>query len=48
MRAQEFVAEAFDNPYKGKWEKSAYSGSVDVLTKLPDGTNLKTRLKKDI
>jgi hypothetical protein len=39
MRAQEFVAEAFDQPYKGKWEKSDY-GDVDVLAKLPDGTNL--------
>jgi len=33
------VAEAFDQPYKGKWEKSDY-GDVDMLTKLPDGTNL--------
>jgi len=39
MRAQEFVAEAFDNPYKGKWEKSDY-GDVDLNTKLPDGTYL--------
>jgi ribosomal protein S18 acetylase RimI-like enzyme len=34
------VDEAFDNPYKGKWEKSEYSDSVDMLVKLPDGTNL--------
>jgi len=34
------VWEAFNRPYKGKWEKSEYSGSVDVLTKLPDGTHL--------
>jgi len=40
MRAQEFIAEAFDNPYKGKWEKSEYSDSVDMLVKLPDGTPL--------
>jgi len=33
------VWEAFDNPYKGKWEKSDY-GDVDLNTKLPDGTNL--------
>jgi hypothetical protein len=33
------VWEAFDKPYKGKWEKSDY-GDVDMLTKLPDGTNL--------
>jgi hypothetical protein len=39
MRAQEFVAEAFDQPYKGKWEKSDY-GDVDMLAKLPDGTYL--------
>ena len=39
MRAQEFVAEAFDNPYKAKWEKSDY-GDVDANAKLPDGTYL--------
>jgi len=39
MRAHEFIAEAFDQPYKGKWEKSEY-GDVDLNTKLPDGTNL--------
>jgi len=33
------IWEAFDNPYKGKWEKSDY-GDVDLNTKLPDGTNL--------
>ena len=33
------VWEAFDNPYKTKTEKSEY-GDVDVLAKLPDGTNL--------
>jgi len=31
--------EAFDNPYKGKWEKSDY-GDIDVNAKLPDGTYL--------
>ena len=35
----EGVAEAFDNPYKTKTEKSDY-GDVDMLAKLPDGTNL--------
>jgi hypothetical protein len=35
----ESVAEAFDQPYKTKTEKSEY-GDVDVLAKLPDGTNL--------
>ena len=39
MRANEFIIEAFDKPYKGKWEKSEY-GDVDLNTKLPDGTNL--------
>jgi hypothetical protein len=33
------VWEAFDNPYKTKSEKSEY-GDVDMLAKLPDGTNL--------
>lgn len=38
MRYKEII-EAFDQPYKGKWEKSDY-GDVDLNTKLPDGTNL--------
>jgi len=33
------VTETFDQPYKSKWENSEY-GDVDLLTKLPDGTNL--------
>jgi len=33
------VAEAFDQPYKTKSEKSEY-GDVDMLAKLPDGSNL--------
>jgi hypothetical protein len=33
------IAEAFDQPYKTKSEKSDY-GDVDMLAKLPDGTNL--------
>ena len=36
---QENFTEAFNKPYKGKWEKSE-SGSYDMLAKLPDGTNL--------
>lgn len=36
---QQGVAEAFDQPYKSKWEKTEY-GDVDVLAKLPDGSNL--------
>ena len=39
MRANEFVTEAFDQPYKTKSEKSEY-GDVDMLAKLPDGSNL--------
>jgi len=39
MRAHEFIAEAFDQPYKSKWETSEY-GDVDANTKLPDGTYL--------
>ena len=38
MRYRDLV-EAFDNPYKSKWEKSDY-GDVDASTKLPDGTYL--------
>jgi len=33
------VWEAFDKPYKGKWEKSDY-GDVDLNVKLPNGTYL--------
>ena len=33
------VAEAFDQPYKMKWEKSDY-GDIDALVTLPDGTYL--------
>lgn len=33
------VAEAFDQPYKSKWEKSEH-GDYDALVRLPDGTNL--------
>ena len=33
------VWEAFDRPYKTKTEKSEY-GDVDMLARLPDGTNL--------
>jgi hypothetical protein len=39
MRANEFIAEAFNQPYKTKTEKGEF-GDVDVLAKLPDGTNL--------
>ena len=39
------VAEAFNNPYKTKSEKSEY-GDVDMLAKLPDGTNLSIMFNK--
>jgi len=38
-RVWESVAEAFDQPYTTKTEKSDY-GDVDMLAKLPDGSNL--------
>jgi len=39
MRAQEFITEAFDQPYPLSWEKSEY-GDVDALARLPDGSPL--------
>jgi predicted GNAT family acetyltransferase len=33
------VTEAFDQPYRSKWEKSEH-GDYDALVRLPDGTNL--------
>lgn len=33
------VTEAFNKPYKAKWEKGEF-GDYDALVKLPDGTNL--------
>jgi hypothetical protein len=36
---KQLVTETFDQPYKSQWETSEY-GDVDLLTKLPDGTNL--------
>jgi len=41
----EGVVEAFDQPYKTKTEKSAY-GDVDMLARLPDGTNLSIMFNK--
>jgi len=41
----ESVAEAFDQPYKTKTEKSDY-GDVDMLARLPDGTNLSIMFNK--
>jgi len=39
MRANEFVIEAFDQPYPLVWEKSEYD-AYDAYTKLDDGSNL--------
>ena len=39
MRAQEFIVEAFDQPYPLVWEKSEYD-AYDAYTKLDDGSNL--------
>jgi hypothetical protein len=39
MRAQEFISEAFDQPYPIQWEQSDY-GDYDALATLPDGTYL--------
>jgi hypothetical protein len=39
------VNEAFDQPYKTKTEKSDY-GDVDMLARLPDGTNLSIMFNK--
>jgi len=39
------VTEAFDKPYRTKLEKSEY-GDIDMLAKLPDGTNLSIMFNK--
>ena len=39
MRANEFIVEAFTQPYPITWEKSEY-GSYDALARLDDGSNL--------
>ena len=46
MRANEFISEAFNQPYKTKSEKSEY-GDVDMLAKLPDGSNLSIMFIQD-
>jgi hypothetical protein len=40
------VREAFNQPYKTKSEKSEY-GDVDMLAKLPDGTNLSIMFNRE-
>jgi hypothetical protein len=44
-KKQPVMAEAFDQPYKTKSEKSDY-GDVDMLARLPDGTNLSIMFNK--
>jgi hypothetical protein len=39
MKAQEFILEAFDQPYPLRWEKGDH-GDVDALATLSDGTYL--------
>ena len=43
--SKEELPEAFDQPYKTKTEKSDY-GDVDMLARLPDGTNLSIMFNK--
>lgn len=40
MRAQDFIVEAFDQPYPLTWEESLDGESYDALARLDDGTNL--------
>jgi 8-oxo-dGTP pyrophosphatase MutT (NUDIX family) len=40
-----YIKEAFDQPYKTKTEKSDY-GDIDMLARLPDGTNLSIMFNK--
>jgi len=39
MRANEFITEAFDQPYPMKWEKGEFA-DYDALATLPDGKHL--------
>lgn len=45
MRVCEFINEAFDQPYKLKWEKGDY-GDVDAYAKLDDGNYLSIMFNK--
>lgn len=45
MRANEFVSEAFDQPYPMTWEHG--DDSHDALAKLSNGTNLSIMFNKD-
>jgi predicted nucleotidyltransferase len=39
--------EAFDQPYRMKWEKSEHDDSYDALVRLPDGSNLSIMFNQD-
>ena len=45
MKIKELIAEAFDRPYRLRWEKGDY-GDVDAYTKLPDGNYLSIMFNK--
>ena len=46
MRASEFLIEAFDDPYRIKWEKSDF-GDYDAIATLSDGTYLNIMFNDD-
>ena len=46
QQAQQPVTEAFDQPYRLKWEKSDYSSDVDALAKMDDGGYLSIMFNK--
>lgn len=45
MKIVDIISEAFDKPYKGKWEHG--DESHDLLVKLPDGSNLSIMFSLD-
>lgn len=46
QQAQQPVTEAFDQPYRLKWETSDYSSDVDALAKMDDGGYLSIMFNK--
>ena len=45
MKAQEFITEAFDQPYRLRWEKGDH-GDVDAVAKMDDGNYLSIMFNK--
>jgi len=45
MRSQEFITEAFDQPYRLRWEKGDH-GDVDAVAKMDDGNYLSIMFNK--